>query len=166
MPVILSIIIPCYNHGRYLREAVQSIADYTTTPYQYEIIIVNDGSTDLQTIETLNQLNAEGYAIINQTNKGLGAARNTGIQSAKGKYILPLDSDNKINNVYLTKAIDVMEKNKSIAVVYGDAAYFGEKAGQWKMGGFNLQKLMLGNYIDACAVIRKEVLDGLGGYDE
>jgi glycosyltransferase involved in cell wall biosynthesis len=166
MPIILSIIIPCYNHGKYLHEALQSIKNCGETPYQYEIIIVNDGSTDQPTIEVLSQLNSEGYTIINQPNKGLGAARNAGIRLAKGKYILPIDSDNKIKQPYLTTAIEAMEKDNSIAVVYGDAKYFGEKDGQWNVGGFNLQKLMLGNYIDACAVIRKEVINELGGYDE
>src|SRR5258708_1495814 len=125
MEPILSIIIPCYNHGKYIRDALKSVTACDKSSYHYEIIIVNDGSPEIYTIEVLNQLNVEGYNIINQSNKGLGAARNTGIQKAKGKYILPLDSDNKIKLPYLTTAIDILEKNATIAVVYGDAAYFG-----------------------------------------
>ena len=65
----------------------------------------------------------------------------------------------------MTESIRQFETDSEIGVVYGDAAYFGEKTGVWRVGGFNQQKLMLSNFIDACAVIRKSVFDQIGGYD-
>lgn len=69
----VSIVIPCYNHGQYLDEALQSIHQAQAGPV--EILIVNDGSTDPATIEKLRSLEQQGYRVIHQPNQGLAAAR-------------------------------------------------------------------------------------------
>lgn len=161
----ISVIIPCYNHGQYVRDAINSVEE-CGDKHLYEIIILNDGSTDAFTIQVLQKLAAEGYQVINQTNQGLGTARNNAIKKAKGKYILPLDSDNKIRPEYIYQSIKILEAQEEVAVVYSDAKYFGSREGLYKSGEFNLQKLMIGNYIDACAVYRKAVWERVGGYDE
>ncbi|WP_165761297.1 glycosyltransferase family 2 protein [Niastella koreensis] len=159
----VSIIIPCYNQGHFLDELLDSIRDCNSD--LYELIIVNDGSTDQFTNDKLRELKAKGYQVIFQENKGLSGARNTGIQAATGEYILPLDSDNKVRPAYLTRAIEVMDAAPRVAVVYGNAEYFGEQTGTWKTGAYNMQKLMIANFIDACAVIRRSVFDKVGLYD-
>jgi glycosyltransferase involved in cell wall biosynthesis len=159
----ISIIIPCYNQGLFLKEALESVLQCDKA--LYELIIVNDGSTDDYTNRYTKELANQGYHVVFQDNKGLAGARNAGINQARGEYILPLDADNKVRKEYLTRAIEVFESNSDIAVVYGNALYFGERAGIWKVGEFNLQRLMLYNYIDACAVIRKSVLEKTGLYD-
>src|SRR6266540_5603640 len=123
---LVSLITPCYNHGIYIHEAIASIP-YEKLTYEIEHIIVNDGSTDPFTLEKLNQLEENGYKVIHQENLGLAAARNNAIKVAKGKYILPLDSDNKLHENYLTKAVEILENDDSIDVVYGDCLFFGEK---------------------------------------
>ena len=144
----ISVVIPCYNQGHYIDDALNSLQNCDNR--LFEIIIVNDGSEDDFTRRRLSELESEGYIVINQENKGLSAARNTGIEKAKGDYILPLDADNKIRGDYFFKAIRIMDEDNSVAVVYGNAAFFGEKEGEWIVGDFNLQKLMICNYIDAC----------------
>jgi glycosyltransferase involved in cell wall biosynthesis len=161
----LSIIIPCYNQGNFLEEALQSISQ-CKDKLVYEIIIVNDGSTDTATIAILKELSVKGFNIINQPNKGVGAARNTGIKAALGKYILPLDADNKIRPEYIYEGIKLLDESSELDVVYANAEYFGEKKGLWESGEFNLQRLMLENYIDACAVFRKSTWERVGAYDE
>lgn len=159
----VSIIIPCYNQGHFLQEALESVklADSSLL----EIIIINDGSTDEFTNSYCGELQSQGYHVVFQENRGLSGARNTGIGLAKGDYILPLDADNKIRPAYITQSIEVMDNNEQVAVVYGNADYFGERNDLWRPGAFNLQKLMLSNTIDACAVIRKSVLHKVGLYD-
>jgi|SRR6185437_8435232 len=161
MAAKISIVIPCYNQGHFIKEALQNIDKSLC-----EVIIVNDGSTDVKTIEVLAGLEKEGYRVISQKNMGLGAARNNGIKVASGKYVLPLDSDNKIKPGYITEAVHILDNNEKINVVYADAEYFGDKQGMFQSGEFNLQRLMIENYIDACAVYRKSVWEELGGYDE
>jgi glycosyltransferase involved in cell wall biosynthesis len=160
---LLSIVIPCFNQGVYLKDALASLA--ACDQNLFEVIIVNDGSTDGDTNQYLQAISAQGYTVVFQENTGLGQARNNGIKKAAGKYILPLDSDNMIRPGYITESLALMERQPEVAVVYGNAAYFGDKTGVLKPGPFNLQRLMLGNYIDACAVIRRSVLEEVGGYD-
>ena len=161
----VSIIIPCYNDGHFLREAIASV-ELARTSSLREVIIVDDGSTEPATLEVLLDLGKAGYSVIQQPNRGPGAARNTGIRSAGGQYILPVDSDNRIRKVYLTEGIDLLEAEATVGVVYGDAQYFGEKTGRWNVAEFDLLQLVLRNFIDNCAVFRKSLWEEIGGYDE
>jgi glycosyltransferase involved in cell wall biosynthesis len=164
MPVRVSVIIPCFNQGGFVREALESIEVLDNNAV--EIIIVNDGSTDPETNKILDLLAKEGYHVIFQNNKGLAGARNAGILEAVGDYILPLDADNQLLPGFLTRGITLFDNHPEVAVIYGNAEFFGDKSGEWKPGSFNLQKLMLSNYIDACAMIRRSVFDSVGLYDE
>ncbi|ASZ12552.1 glycosyltransferase family 2 protein [Chitinophaga pendula] len=159
----VSIIIPCYNHGHFLEDALSSLEENGLTAIS-EVIIVNDGSTDVNTISKLKELEARGWRVIHQENGGLSAARNTGISASTTDYILPLDADNKLTKMYPTKGIQIMKDHPEVSVVYGDATYFGSKTGLWKNQPWNLQRLMLSNFIDACALIRKKDLVEVGGY--
>ncbi|MDP1747470.1 MAG: glycosyltransferase family A protein [Bacteroidota bacterium] len=163
MTPIISIIIPCFNHGQYLRDAIESIPKDISG---IEIIIINDGSTEPLTVDILSKLAAEGYTVLNQLNQGLGKSRNNGIKAANGKYILPLDADNKLFRVYFEKGIEYLKLHPEISVLYADAVYFGDKAGKVSVPDFNLQQLITGNYIDACAIFRKSAWEAVGGYDE
>lgn len=160
---IFSIIIPCYNQGAYLKDALDSLEN--CDGFLFEVIIVNDGSTDAYTNNYISSLKGGRYTIIEQANAGLAAARNAGIQRSSGEFILPLDADNKIRPIFLTESLKELRASPQVAVFYGNAAYFGERSGEWVPGEFNLQKLLISNYIDACAVIRKSVLDQVGFYD-
>lgn len=158
----VSIIIPCYNQGVYLKDALSGFVPEST---DYEVIIINDGSTDNRTLLEFDELRAKQYKIIDQQNSGLAAARNAGIFVAKGEYILLLDADNIVKPEFIDAATKILDTDPGIAVVYSDAEYFGTKKGRWKVGSFNLQKLMIDNFIDACAMVRKSVFIELGGYD-
>lgn len=159
----ISIIIPCYNDGQYLQEAVDSVERCDKS--LYEMIIVNDGSSDEYTNRILEQLAFKGYKIINQENGGLGAARNTGINAATGDYILPLDADNKIYPNYLEKGLKILQENVNIGVVYGKRDFLGEVSDDFPQAReLNVADMLLGNYIDACAVIRKSDLIKCHGY--
>jgi glycosyltransferase involved in cell wall biosynthesis len=158
----VSIIIPCYNHGKYLPDVLLNLEP--ANPH-YEVIVVNDGSNEPGTITQLDIFRSKGYKIIDQVNKGLAGARNTGIAEAKGEFILLLDADNSIEMTFVEQAVQVFESEPGVAVVYSDAEYFGDKKGRWEVGQFNLQRLMITNYIYACAMVRRSVFAELGGYD-
>jgi O-antigen biosynthesis protein len=163
-PIILSVVIPCYNQGEYLLEAIHSVED---CPDQvYEIIIVNDGSTDALTVDLMRHLADQGYIVLNQDNQGLARARNNGIEKAKGRYILALDSDNKILPEYISRGIEILDQYADVGVVYGQPKWFGEAQRTWEIPEqFDPGQLILGNYIDACAVFRKSLWRDCEGYD-
>jgi glycosyltransferase involved in cell wall biosynthesis len=161
---LISVVIPCYNHGEFLDDAVNSIP---IKKYPFiEIIIVNDGSTDVRTLSVLERLEKGNIKVIHQENSGLGAARNKGISFASGKYILPLDSDNELLEPYFSTALTILEENESVAVVYGNPLFFGSQNGIQEIPEFNLQSLITANFIDACAIFRKSAWLKVGGYDE
>ena len=164
MTPLISIVIPCYNHGPFIREAIQSVELFPDRP-ACELIIVNDGSTDSQTLEVLKQLRQSGYRVIDQENLGLARARNQGIELSRAEVILPLDADNKIRPRYISLGLDVLAKHPDVGIVYGDAWRFGEESRHWRVGAFDLRRLLAMNYIDACVVMRKEVWRQVGGYD-
>jgi len=160
----ISIIIPCYNQGQYIDEAIKSVEEYKYN--DYEIIIINDGSTDEFTNKHLLELKDKGYHVLFQENQGLSSTRNNGIRLAKGKYILPLDADNKIKAEYIIKAIEILDGNSSISIVYSDRQLFGNSNELKRVGELNVAKIIRENYIDACAIFRKTIWTEIGGYDE
>ncbi|MFC2100997.1 glycosyltransferase [Bacteroidota bacterium] len=160
---LISLVIPCYNHGRYIRDAVKSVLMLQRGIY--EVIIVNDGSDDPETINILENIKDDAIQIIHQENMGLAHARNAGIRMASADIILTLDSDNVIDAGYVYQAVDILKRNPEIGVVYANHRFFGSKNGYKAVENFNLQKLLIGNYIDACAVFRKKVWEDSGGFD-
>jgi glycosyltransferase involved in cell wall biosynthesis len=161
----ISIIIPCYNQGQYVLDAISSVEQYPDKSV-YEIIIINDGSTDENSIAVLKSLEEKGYHVINQNNQGLSMARNSGIALSKGKYILLLDQDNKIRPAYIDKGIQILDSHPEVGIVYGNSLHFGDVNKIYKTGVFNIKKLLYENYIDACIVMRKKVWEETGGYDK
>ena len=161
----VSIVIPCFNHGAMLREALASLEEVRNENL-LEVIIVDDGSSEAETIRILKEVAEAGYNVVSQPNGGLGAARNAGIRRAKGEFILPLDSDNRLRRVYLEQGVSLLKENPSLGVIYADAEYFGEKTGRWQVQEFDLLSLIRMNFIDACALYRKALWEGVGGYDE
>lgn len=166
--IVFSVIIPCYNHGQFINKAIESVLEY---PFQneVEIIVVNDGSDDPSTIQTLSLLKGENLTILNQVNQGLSSARNNGISIASGKYILLLDSDNYISPQFLISAKHIFEKKPSFSILYTNKYVFKTNNNSFKktkVGKFDVSLLIYGNYIDACAIVRKEVFDKIGGYDQ
>lgn len=161
----ISVVIPCFNHGSFIRDAIGSLelGRYNDV---FEVIIVNDGSTEQATIDVLNALSSEGYKVVNQKNGGLGRARNVGVSHATTGCILPLDCDNKINPSVFIEAVELMDKNPGIDAVYTDVRFFGDKEIDIQVGPLDLTRLVVDNYIDACALIRKSTFLKFQGYAE
>lgn len=160
----ISIIIPCYNDGKYIEEAISSVKSQTYT--NWEIIVIDDGSTDGQTIEVLKKIRDEGIVVLNGGHHGPAAARNLGIDAAKGKYILPLDADDKIAPTYLEKAIGVMESNPDIGVVYCYADLFGKASGRWELPDYSFSKMLFDNVVFVTSLFYREDWQRVGGFSD
>lgn len=162
----VSIIIPCYNQGHYVKEAVESALSQTYM--NIEIVCVNDGSTD-NSAEVLENLAKKYKQIVffnERENHGVVYARNMAIQAASGEYILPLDADDKIEPAYVEKAVKILEENPKIGIVYCEARFFGTQNGVWKLPEFNLDRMLYENTIFCCAMFRKTDFQKAGGYKE
>jgi glycosyltransferase involved in cell wall biosynthesis len=158
----VSVIIPCYNMCEYVLETIESVL--LQTYKDFEIIIVNDGSTDA-TQEILESISNPKIKIIHTINQGLANARNTAISNSSGKYILPLDADDKISKRYLELACAAFQSNPNLNLVYGRAEYFGDQKEEWNLEKFDLKKLLMYNQIYASAVFKREDYNKTKGYD-
>lgn len=170
MPKV-SVIIPTYGRANIVSQAIKSVL--TQTYKDYEIIVVNDGSTD-NTPEVIAQFGNE-IRIIHQTNKGLSAARNTGIRASQGDYIAFLDDDDLWEPHKLETQIPILESLHKIGLIYSDMLFF---SGQDLLpGSYNkyyptpsiqlLWNLFYVNYIPVpTVVVRRECLDEVGLFDE
>jgi len=163
-PVDLSVIVPCRDDGQFLIEAIASFE--RVAPKNCELIVVNDGSTELRTLEILKILRDAGYCLVDQATHGLSAARNAGISLAAGRHILPLDADNRMRSGFVEAAIEILDSTPEIGIVYGYRQFFGMNTGLDEVAEFDLEEILMFNYIDAGAVFRREVWADCGGYDQ
>lgn len=162
----VSVVIPSYNYGRFLQEAVESVLDQTFQ--DFEIIIVNDGSTD-DTVAVAERLIAEHprhrIRLISQENSGQPAVpRNLGISEAEGRYILPLDPDDKLAPTFLEKAVSILDTEPMTGVAFCHLQHFGDRHDIWNCGPFRLDVLAQDNVLSYCSLYRKEVWQQVGGY--
>ncbi len=162
----VSVIIPCYNYGQYIDEALDSVLAQTFE--DFEIIIVNDGSTDQDTIDKLENYNKPKTSVIHTENQGLPNARNNGIVKSTGQYICCLDADDKYKPEYLEKCVNILEKDTSnkVAIVTTDIEAFGERNEVWEMNEYDPIRLMADNSggVHVASMFRKSAWEEVGGY--
>ena len=110
----LSIIVPIYNVEPFLRKCVHSLEQQDLAAERYEVILVNDGSTD-HSGELCTELakQYENIKVIEQENQGVSAARNTGMDAARGKYMMFVDSDDYIEPDVIGRVLEVAERNQA-----------------------------------------------------
>ena len=151
---LLSVVIPYYNLGKTLPETIDSIKE--TEYKKYEIVIVNDGSTDKESIDVLKQYeNDEKIRIINIKNKGLANARNVGAEAAKGEFVAFIDADDKIDKTFYPKAINILHQYDNVSYVYSWVQYFEGSTAVWPTFNIHIPYLLCANMLAAYSVIRK-----------
>ena len=159
----LSVIIPTHNDAAWLVEAISSIEQHY--PGRFEVLVVDDGTTDQGSLDILNRIRDTGLAIPSIPASGLSAARNYLIAKAKGRYIIPLDADNRILPHFLDRAIAELDRDTETTVVYGDRQFFGIRNDVDQVLHVSANEMIDQNQLDACAVFRKSMWESLGGYD-
>lgn len=170
MPEV-SVIIPCYNHGRYLPHAVNSVLAQTFA--DWEAIIVDDGSTD-DTRQVAAQFTDPRVRYIYQKNRGLSAARNTGIRAAQGKYLAFLDADDEWEPEFLAVCLAALSAQNTLAAVVTLARFIDEngrmlpRVGGRVVGVQELRsRLLEGGFFPVHAVLVKaEAVRSAGLLDE
>ncbi len=164
---MISIVLPSYNQKEFLAEAIESCLNQKYD-YDYEIIIVDDGSTDgsFEIARKYAEENPVKIQLILQVNKGLANARNTGIMNATGNWILPLDADDKLNENCITKIEEAIMKDPKADVIGLSFKTFGLGVQDVVlMSDPKLEDFFQGNRIGYCSAIRKSALLEVGGYN-
>ncbi|MDD2493906.1 MAG: glycosyltransferase family A protein [Tissierellia bacterium] len=165
MKPLISVIVPCYNQAHYLDDCLQSVLDQSYI--NWECIIVNDGSPDNTEEVALKWQSIDSrFVYSKKENGGLCSARNHGISKATGKYILPLDSDDKIEKDYISKGIEIIDNNANVGVVYCKARFFGAVNKDWVTPEFDKKHLLCENLIFCSGIYRKQDWETIKGYDE
>jgi len=161
----VTVIIPCYNDGQYIMEALQSIYNQTLLPEK--IIIVDDGS-DAATKKILNAINHPLVQIIYQENKGVSAARNRAIALAQTDYIVNLDADDYFEPSFIEKAVAVLDNNNQVVAVSSYCrAFKNDKTIEIiKPLGGKLKDFIVINNGRASSMFLKKSWEAVGGFDE
>lgn len=168
LPVV-SVILPLFNAELFLVQAIDSILNQTIV--NFELIVVNDGSTD-KSLDLVYSYNDKRLIVINnEENKGLIYSLNKGIEVAKGKYIARMDADDIALPQRLQKQVDFLEENPSIALVGGYAEFIDDKGTVFQHCKVPIthedivQKIFISNcFIHPCVMFRASVIKELGGY--
>ena len=167
---IVSVVVPCFNHGRFLGEALASIG---TPAARTEIVVVDDGSTDstaevIATFETTND-----FRSVRQQNAGLAAARNRGLHESRGKYLVFLDADDRLAPGAVDIGAAKLEEHPECAFVFGRSRMMAEDGtllvtpDQPRMVRDHYRELLRRNYIwmPAMVMFRRDPLERIGGFN-
>lgn len=157
----VSVVIPCYNSGATLEQAVASVLSQTWP--EVEIVVVDDGSTDPATIAVIDRL--AGTRLVRQVNAGLPAARNTGISAATGHYVLPLDADDWLEPDAIEQLIMALRDDPAATFAYSHMQLEGEARGV-PAKSYNFFEQLFLNQMPYCLLLPRAVWATLGGYDE
>ena len=166
--VKITLYICAYNYARYLEKAVESVLKQTMN--DWELIIINDGSTD-HTGKILSQYSSNPkIRIIEQENKGLNVGNNIALRLANGDYIMRLDADDYLDENILIVLSNILDTHPDVGLVYPDYYEIDEEGKiihqvRRKKIGDEVELLDLPAH-GACTLFRKEVLMQLGGYSE
>lgn len=160
----VSVIVPCFNQGAFVRQAIVSVFEQTFP--SFEVIVVDDGSDDPETVKIIESIDLDRVSVIHQANTGLPGARNAGIRQARGQFIVPLDADDLLDPRYLEVLVRALEDHDDAAYAHCWAELFGDFHSMWATRPPNRFQLLLSNSVVGCVVLRKSAWESVGGYDE
>jgi peptidoglycan/xylan/chitin deacetylase (PgdA/CDA1 family)/glycosyltransferase involved in cell wall biosynthesis/SAM-dependent methyltransferase len=160
----VAVIITCYDLGRTLDEAVQSVEAQTLPPAEF--VIVDDGSTDVYTRQVLARLERHGHHVIRIPNGGVSGARNHGIRLTTAPYIALLDADDLFAPTYLERAAAMLDENAALGFVSCGMRCFGAADEVWVPPPPNLIESLTRGVVPVSSMFRRAMWEAVGGFDE
>lgn len=158
----LSVVIPVYNSENYLSEAVESVR-MQNWPGEVEVIIVDDGSVD----GSLQKAREQGNIVITQQRNGAAKARNEGLLAATGTWLMLLDADDVLTEGALEKLHAPFAEQPSLMAVFARAKdFFSPELTEGQRSTMRSREESYGGVLPGCALLRREVFDIVGLFDE
>jgi len=162
MNPLVSVIVTCYNQGFYLDKTIDSVLSQSYK--NYEIIVVDDGSRESDTIAILDSLEQKGIKIIHIENAGVSNARNVGINNSSGEFILILDGDDLILDSYLEKTAKILVEKPNVKVVTTGVRTFGTRNGTYTYPKYSFDKLLTQNLMVVSSLFRRKDFISTNGF--
>jgi len=162
----VSVIIPCYNYGSFLRECVQSVLDQTYP--EIEIVVVDDHSNIAteKIVSSLSKISSKIRVFFNKKNMGRSYSRNFAIKQTNGFYILPLDADDKLHPRCVEMMVSQLEKLQSPwDIAYCGVKEFGSSTKNW-FNKYDVSGLLRGNLLACTSMYKRQHWEEIGGYNE
>jgi glycosyltransferase involved in cell wall biosynthesis len=159
----VSVIIPCYNQGEFLDEAVGSVLAQTFD--DFEIIVVDDGSTEEATQAILANYRRPKTRVVRAQHQGLAATRNLAISESSGAYLCALDADDRLDASFLAKTAAVLDRDPSVTFVSTWLRTFGDETWDWTPARCDLPALLSEDTVLTASLVRRDAVLAVGGYD-
>lgn len=169
---LVSVVVPCYNHEKYVKETIESIINQTYK--NIELIVIDDGSKDNSAMVIQELADRYGFTFIHRPNKGLSATLNEGIKLSKGKYFCACASDDMYMLDKIEKQVQFMESNPEYGMCYGKIIEFDETGYKKQReiknakSGWIFEDLLMFNFVmpAVTTMIKKEIYETIGLFDE
>jgi hypothetical protein len=165
---MISVIIPCYNQGRFLIDCLESLAGQTVLPG--EVVLANDGSTDPHTLALCERLPHYDFPfpliVLHHANRGLPGTRNRAVRHTRGEVIVPLDSDDTLLPTALEDFGRFLERNPQVDVCFPDVFVFGLRRENYLAHHYNPWRHTQHNWLVPACAIRRRVFEAGYWYDE
>jgi glycosyltransferase involved in cell wall biosynthesis len=169
--VPVTIVIPCFNYGKFVGEAVESALAQAGA--EVRVVVVNDGSTDGRSGKLCDRCVGERVEVIHQDNRGLPAARNRGARGARTDYLAFLDADDRLEPTFVADLAGAIEQERlagrdgDVSHAYGQQRVL-ERAGEslWAVPDWDPLLLMMTNLHPPTTLVRRERFEAVGGFDE
>jgi glycosyltransferase involved in cell wall biosynthesis len=159
----ITVVIPCFNHGRFLLESVESALALDGGPPK--VLVVDDGSTDEETVGVLGELPAE-VQVIRQPNSGVSIARNTGFERSDSELLLMVDADDRLTPDALDVLRPPLEANPDVGYCYGLMKLIGAWSGVLRFPDFDPYILLHRSIAGAqLGLVRRRCWEDAGGFD-
>ena len=166
MSARVSVVVPCFNQRGYLRECIESVLAQDFP--DWELIVVDDCSTDGDPAEVLTEIGDRRVRLLrHETNRGLGAARNTGFQAATAPLVLPLDADDALAPTFLSTLVPMLDADPELDCAFADFELFGVTTGVRQFDVRSIAALADWQWLPGAGVLMKrELWRRAGGYSE
>ena len=157
----VAVVVPCFNDGETLPATLASLQGEE----RHELVVVDDGSDDPDTLATLTQLAAGGTTVVRRENGGLSAARMTGVEATQAPYVFPLDADDAVVPGALAALADALDATPRVALAWGDIEVWGELTVELAVArSLDPWLLTYLNDVPVASLVRRSALEEVGGW--